>query len=160
MSVMKAEPCPILGRLLLATATAAVLAVAGCGTTDRLSPSNLRVEIRPDKSVFAPGDSFKGTFKFINRSMKSIRAEFPTSRLYSIVFYDNQGTRRFSYDPVAYQVLTYLELGPLGTRTDKLKFPFYSYAIPEGSVPPGTYRVRAWVEYHEDIYSEATIEVR
>jgi hypothetical protein len=155
MSLMKSEPRPKLGRLLQAAATAMVLTAAGCSTTIRiLNPGNLRVEVRSFSTTYSQSDSFTGLFMFTNRSLlNSIHAEFGSSQLYDLVFYDSLGIEQFHYNQGAEQVITYLELAPMGTRTEQLRFRFYS-------LPPGPYRVHAWVMGHEDIYSETTIEVR
>ncbi len=147
---------PVLSRLLLT----AVLVVTGCGTIDSqaLSPSNLKIEIRSDNSVYAPEDTFSGTFTFINRSRRRIRASFPSWGQYWVDFYDDEGILRLGWsDNVGPPAVSYLELEPLGTRTDTLRIPL---AGPPDSLHEGTYRVHAWVDRHEDIYSETTIEVR
>ena len=146
--------------LLLVAVIAAMLSLSGCGTTDTLSPANLKVLVRSHKSVYSPSDTFTGSFTLTNKSLKSIRAEFGSSLQYNVVFYDSMDALRLSYPAVAYQVLTYLELAPLAARTEHLEFPLAALAIPPGPLPTGDYRVRAWVEDHEDIYSETTMEIR
>ena len=143
----------MLKHLNLLAAVCSLVIVAGCGTADSLSPSNLDVEVRSFTTTHAQTDSFIGTFRFCNKTPKSIRAEFGSSQWFDLVFYDSLGVERFHYNHIAYQILAYLELGPFGTHTDKLAFPFYA-------LPPGVYRVHAWVFGHEDIYSETSIEVR
>ncbi len=132
--------------------TAVLLATLGCGTADTLTPANTRVDLASARSVYAQTDSFVGTFTFINKTLRSIRAEFASSQLFDLAFYDSLGVESFHLNMGAYQRITYLELGPLGARTEPLAFPFYQ-------LPRGTYRVRAWVEGHEDIYSEKTIRI-
>ena len=150
---------PALG-LLFTAAVAAVLSLSSCGTTETISPANLKVLVRSHKSTYAPGDTFTGSFTFTNKAVRSIRAQFASSLQFSVAFYDSVDALRLSYPAVAYQVLTHLELAPFATRTEHLEFPLAALAIPPGPLPTGTYRVRAWVEGHEDIYSETTIEVR
>ena len=147
----------VLGRLLQTTFTVAVLAVACESTIDTLSPDNLGVEIRSDQPVYAPRDDFSGTFTFVNKSGQRMKAEFPTTGLYHVELYDVDGNLRRSHFPGQDSAVTYLELEPFGTRTDTLKFPLYS---PPESLLAGPFRVRAWVDGHEDIYSETAIEIR
>jgi len=139
--------------LVLPALTVFLLATSGCGTIDTLSPYNLRVEIRPSRVEYAQTDSFTGSFRFANRTARNIRAEFGSSQLFDLAFYDSLGAESFHYNMGAYQRVTYLDLGPLGTHTVNLAFPFYG-------LPRGTYRVHAWVERHEDIYSDVSIQVR
>ena len=139
--------------LVVAGLLFAAAGLTGCGTNDTLTTANLRVEVRSFEKAHAPTDSFKGTFRFINKSLKNVRAEFPTSQLYDLAIYDSLGAERFHLNQGSRQATTYLELGPLGTRTEALRFTFYQ-------LPPGTYRVRTWVAWHESIYSETAIEVR
>jgi len=147
-SIMSAMRIGILLCLLLAAA-----GLTGCGSIETLTPSNLKVEVRSFENTHAPTDSFKGTFKFVNKTLKNIRAEFPTSQWYDLAFYDSLGVERFHLNQGSQQRITYLELGPLGTHTEQLRFTFYQLS-------PGTYRVRAWVAWHEDVYSETAIEVK
>jgi hypothetical protein len=130
-----------------------LLATPGCGTRDALSPSNLRVETRSDRSEYAQTDSFRGSFRFVNKTQHSIRAEFATTQMFDLAFYDSLGVEAFHCSMGAYQRVTYLELGPLGTHTTTLAFPFYD-------LPRGAYRVRGWVIGHDEIYSDASIEIR
>ena len=145
---MSAVRIGVLACLLLAAAV-----LTGCGTIETLTTANLRVEVTSFDKAHAPTDSFRGTFRFINKTLENIRAEFPTSQLYDLAIYDSLGAERFHLNQGSRQAIRYLELGPLGTRTEALRFTFYQ-------LPPGTYRVRAWVAWHEDIYSEITIDVR
>jgi hypothetical protein len=137
-------------RLCLLLALGAMLS-AGC---DRGLSSDLRIDIRSGKSVYAPDDDFSGTLTFTNKSLQRIRETFPTSCQYHIAFYDWLGIVRSYYPDVAFQAVTYLVLEPLGMRVDTLSFPISIYP---DKIPAGIYRVRAWVEGHEEIYSEATI---
>jgi hypothetical protein len=140
-------------RLCLLLALGAMLS-AGC---DRGLSSDLRIDIRTGKSVYAPNDDFSGTLAFTNKSLKQIHETFPTSCQYHIAFYDWLGIVRSYYPTVAFEVLTYLELEPLAMRVDTLSF---RISYNPDMMPPGMYRVRAWVENHEDVFSETTIEVR
>jgi hypothetical protein len=144
---MSAMRIGVLPCLLLAAAS-----LTGCGSIETLTPSNLKVEVRSFENTHAPTDSFKGTFKLINKTLENTRAEFLSSQWYDLAFYDSLGVERFHLNQGSQQRTTYLELGPLGTHTEELRFSFYQLS-------PGTYRVRAWVALHEDIYSETTIEV-
>ena len=139
-------------RLCLLLVLGAMLS-AGC---DRGLSSDLRIHIRSGKSVYAPNDDFSGTLTFTNKGLKGIHEMFPTSCQYHIAFYDWLGIVRSYYPDNAFQAVTYLDLEPLGTRVDTLSFPISHYP---DTIPPGTYRVRAWVEGHEEIHSEMTIGV-
>jgi hypothetical protein len=143
---------------LLAIATGAV--VTGC-TTSTLSPANLRVEVRSDRMVYAPGDSLAGSITFVNRTLRYIRAEFNTTGQFHYGLYDSLGGKLFSFGSGAGMMFTYLELPPLGTRTDSFDFLLTRDAYPSSQpLAPGTYGVRVWVMGREDIFSETTIEVR
>ena len=147
-SIMSAMRIGVLACLFLLAA-----GLTGCGTIETITTANLKVEVRSFEKLHAPTDSFKGTFRFINKTIENIRAEFPTSQLYDLAIFDSLGAERFHLNQGSRQATTYLELGPLGTRTEALRFTVYQ-------LPPGTYRVRTWVAWHESIYSETAIEVR
>jgi len=143
---------------VLASAWAVALMVWGCGTEHDLSPANLKLEIRSGRYVYGPWDDFSGTLTFTNKTRRRIDAEFPSLGQYRIDFYDSTGVRqRMVFPGAQYPAVSHLELEPLGTRVETLDFPL---SCDEDTIPLGPYRVRAWVELHEDIYSETTIEVR
>jgi len=147
---MSAMRIGILLCLLLAAAS-----LTGCGTTDSLSTANLAIEIRADTTVYYPFDPFAGTLIFTNKSRRRIRGEFATMGQYHVDFYDGEGVLRRSYFPNAqYLRVSYLELEPLASRTDTLEF---TLSDTTDTLPPGTYRVLAWIEGLPDINSEISI---
>jgi hypothetical protein len=136
--------------LLLAAAS-----LSGCGGTDILSPANLEVKIQADTTVYYPFDPFSGTLTFTNKSQRRIGGEFATMGQYHVDFYNEEGVPQRSYFPDAqYLRVSYLELEPLASRTDTLEF---TLSDTTDTLPPGTYRVLAWIEGHPDINSETSI---
>ena len=143
------------GVLLFICILLTAASLTGCGTTDSLSPANLALEIRADTTVFYPFDPFTGTLTFTNKSRRRIRGEFATMGQYHVDFYDGEGVLRRSYFPNAqYQRVSFLELEPLTSRTDTLEF---TLSDTTDTLPPGTYRVLAWIHGHPDINSETSI---
>ena len=139
-------------RFLLPLALAVLPAVGACDRTDTLTPDRLKVEIRSFRAEYEQGDTFRGSFTITNKTLKSIRAKFPDSRWFDLVLYDSLGNAAFHYNVVAFQIVTYLELDPLDSHTEMLSFP-------PDTLPVGAYRVHGWVMWHEDIWSETTIQV-
>jgi hypothetical protein len=135
--------------LLVATAVLS----AGC---DRALSSSLALELRSNRVIYELDDDFSGTLTFTNRSAQRIRERFRTGRQYNIAFYDSLGIVRNLFPDIEIPAFTYLELEPFATRVDTLDFPLSDYP---DTIPLGIYRVRAWVEGHEEIYSEITIGV-
>jgi hypothetical protein len=155
------EPTTVLMRhavCLLAVTVGTV--ITGCATSN-LSPANLRVDVGTDHAVYSPGDTLSGSITFVNRTLKHIRAEFNTTGQFWYGLYDSAGGELFSFCNGCGMAFTYLDLPPLGTQTDSFDFLLTRDAHPSSQpLTPGPYRVRVWVEYHEDIFSETTIEVR
>jgi len=139
----------MLAVMLVAWATLS----AGCSR--RLS-SSLALELRSNQVMYELDDDFSGTLTFTNRSAQRIRESFPTGRQYNIAFYDSLGIVRNTFPDIEIPAFTYLELEPFATRVDTLDFPLSDYP---DTIPLGIYRVRTWVEGHEEIYSEITIGV-
>ncbi len=147
---MSAMRVGLLLCLLLAAAS-----LTGCGGADDLSPANLGLDIRADTTVYYPFDPFTGTLTFTNRSRRRIKGEFATMGQYHVDFFDEGGVRQRSYFPNdVYQRVSYLELEPLAARTDTLLF---TLSDTNDTLPPGAYRVLAWIEGHPDINSETSI---
>ena len=136
---------------------AVAVAIVGCAPREP-SPSNLRVELRSDKVLYVLPDDFSGTLTYINKSCWKVEKTFGSLGRYHMDFYDSTGTAQLRLFPNhECQALSYLKLGPFETYVDTLRLALhYGY----DSLPVGTFRVRAWVEDHEDIYSETMIEVR
>jgi hypothetical protein len=148
-------------RRLLAAASAVALAAAGCCTIETLSPDNLRVEVRSTETAYAPTDTFIGSLSFTNRTLRPIRAQFGSDSQSQGALYDGSGKEVLTYRPGGSLIITYLDLPPLGTRTDSLRLPLSWGTHPSDSVlAPGTYRFRMWVFGHEDIFSETAFDIR
>ena len=131
--------------------------VAGCGRSPAvaLCKDNLELVLRSDSTEYYPFGPFSGTLTFTNTGEWKIRESFPSEGQYHVDFYDEEGVLRRSYFPNAqYQRVSYFELEPLASRTDSLKF---TLSDTTDTLPPGTYRVLAWIEGHPDINSETSI---
>ena len=133
--------------------TTAAVVSAGC---DRWPSSGLGIELRSSHIAYTTDGDFCGTLTFVNRGVSSIHESFPTSCQYQVVFYDQTGTIRRHYPIVAFQMPTGLYLGPFDSQVEVLRF---SISNRPDTTPAGLYRVRAWVEGHEDIYSETIVAV-
>ena len=129
--------------------------LTGCGSIDTLSSANLKIKIQADTTVYYPFDPFTGTLTFTNMSRRRIRGEFSTTGQYHIDFYYAESVLERSCFPGGqYQRVSYLELEPLASRTDNLAC---GLSDTTDTLPPGAYRILAWVEGHPDINSETTI---
>lgn len=147
-----------LRRWMIAGLVAVALFMPACDrTVTTLSPGTLSVEVRADPSIYGPRDEFSGTFTFINLTGERIRVAFPTTSLFHIEFFDGAGNLRRSYSPDRIPAVTYLDIAPLATLTDSLRFPLYS---PPESLLAGPFLVRGWVDGHEDIHAETAIQIR
>ena len=74
---------------------------------------------------------------------------------YHVDFYNAESILERSYFPDGqYQNVSYLELEPLESRTDTLQF---TLSDTTDTLPPGAYRVLAWIEGHPEINSETSI---
>ncbi len=139
----------LLGVVFVAWATLS----AGCS---RGLSSSLALKLYSNRVIYDLDDYFSGTLTFTNTSAQRIRERFPTGRQYNIAFYDSLGIVRKLFPDIEFPAITYLDLEPFATRVDTLDFPLTDYP---DTIPLGIYRVRAWVEGHEEIYSEITIGV-
>ncbi len=129
--------------------------LTGCGGIDKLSPANLKIEIRADTTVYYPYDPFTGTLTFTNMSRRKIRGEFATMGQYHVDFYHEDSVlERGCFPGGQYQRVSYLELEPLASRTDTLACVLSDTT---DTLPPGAYRVLAWIDGHPDINSETSI---
>ena len=147
--------------ILLYLLLAAVALLAGCGPITHPSPSDLELTLRSDKTSYKSGESFTGTLMFTNKTRRSIDVEFRTLGQYHINIYDSEGVARIEMFPGGtYLAVSHLTLDPLGTRVDTLEFRlvYYVDTIPH-PLPPGAYRLRAWIDRFEDIYSEENITI-
>jgi hypothetical protein len=145
----------------LSLLASAVVLAAGCSTIETVSPGNLRVEVVSADTAYASSDTFVGSFTFANRTLRPIRAQFGSDSQSQGALYDGSGNEVLTYRPGGSLVITYLDLPPLGTRTDSVRLPLLRGTHPSDSaLAPGTYRFRMWVFGHEDIFSETTFDIR
>gem|GEM_PF-2658214 len=142
-------------------AAAVLLIMAGCGPISHPSPSDLEMILHSDKPSYESGESFTGTLTFVNKTQRSIDVQFATLGQYHVDVYDSEGVARIrKFDGGTYLAISHLTLDPLASRVDTLDFPlvYYVDTIPY-PLPLGTYRIRAWIERFEDIYSEQNITI-
>jgi hypothetical protein len=142
-------------------AVAALLVLAGCGPISHPSPTDLELTLNSDKPSYKSGESFTGTLTFANKTRRPIDVQFATLGQYHIVVYDSEEVARIEMFPgAAAPAVSYLTLDPLGMRIDTLEFllVYYVDTIPH-ALPPGAYRLRAWIDRFEDIYSEESITI-
>jgi hypothetical protein len=142
-------------------AVAALLLLSGCGPISHPSPGDLELILRSDSPFCKSGESFMGTLTFVNKTRRSIDVEFRTLGQYHVVVRDSEGVARIEKFPGGtYLAISHLTLDPLASRVDTLEFPlvYYVDTIPY-PLPLGIYRIRAWIEDFEDIYSEKNITI-
>jgi hypothetical protein len=137
----------------LSLLASAVVLVAGCSTTDVVSPANVRAAVKSNRAVYAPADTFDGSFSLANKTLQIVRIEKTAMALYDLAFFDSCGAEAYRFNTGSYNATSYVPIAPLGTHTDRLKFRMRV-------LPPGKYRVHAWLIDHEDIYSETSVEIR
>ena len=147
--------------ILLCLLLAAVALLAGCGPISHPSPGNLELTLRSDKTSYKSGESFTGTLMFTNKTRRSIDVEFRSLGQYHVDVYDSDGVARIEMFPGGtYLAVSHLTLDPLASRVDTLEFAlvYYVDTIP-CQLPLGTYRIRAWIDRFEDIYSEQNVMI-
>jgi hypothetical protein len=147
--------------ILLCLLLAAVALLAGCGPITHPSPGDLELTLNSDKPSYKFGEPFTGTLTFANKTRRSIDVEFRSLGQYHVDVYDSDGVARIEMFPGGtYLAISHLTLAPLASRVDTLEFAlvYYVDTIPY-QLPLGTYRIRAWIEDSEDIYSEANITI-
>jgi hypothetical protein len=140
---------------------AALLVLVGCGPISHPSPTDLELTLNSDKPSYKSGESFTGTLTFVNKTRRPIDVQFATLGQYHVDVYDSEGVARIEGFPGAgAPAVSHLTLDPLGMRVDTLKFllVYYVDTIPH-ALPPGAYRLHAWIDRFEDIYSEENITI-
>jgi hypothetical protein len=148
-------------RLQTSLTVAALLVLAGCGPISHPSPTDLELTLNSDKPSYKSGESFKGTLTFANKTRRVIDVEFRSLGQYHVDVYDSDGVVRIEGFPGAgAPAVSHLTLDPLALRVDTLEFPlvYYVDTVPY-QLPSGAYRLRAWIDRFEDIYSEENITI-
>jgi hypothetical protein len=146
---------------LASLAVVALAVLAGCGPISHPSPTDLELILSSDKPYYKSGESFTGTLTFVNKTRRVIDVEFRSLGQYHVDVYDSEGVVRIEGFPGAgAPAVSHLTLDPLGMRIDTLEFllVYYVDTIPH-ALPPGAYRLRAWIDRFEDIYSEENITI-
>jgi hypothetical protein len=136
----------------------ALVALLTLGCFEATGPDGLKVELRTDRTTFAPGDTFDGTFTVSNTRPSQVHTQFGALPRYEMEVYDEQDSVVLR-SPWAYlMIMNELVLGPWDSESYRLGFVVQDISGTE-PVPVGDYRIRVHLSGHNEPHDDLMIRV-
>jgi hypothetical protein len=116
-----------------------------------LGPDDLAVELSSDRTTFAPGDTFEGTFTIRNTRASTATIQFHEMPRHGIELHDARDSVVLHSPGAYYQLMNELKLGSWGSESYDVEF-----VLPTDT---GNYRARARMTGYSEPHFDLNIRV-